>query len=505
VGNDYNLAWTPKATTALTLYMHESCCGYERVPWTNWRGNNHALDANSLWARPIFTDSTLAAFDAHPLVGTAALFGIDGYVGPFPYTAGAQAGRILYVATDGSAANTGLSIAQAWTMAKANDSLVAGDVCLIRPGTYSTMISPASSGTSIDYPITFIGNLSRPDNTIFTGNFTSAKSYISIKGVGFTGSVSFVGTMASPATRDSLISCQAIGVTMTRALGCYVGGCEFSGTFSGTGANTIGRFLSYSSLNQFEDNGWRYEASDDSLTRTTFFLKDSSNTNTFSRDTVYAGLVSGHAFKAFLVDTSSKGPSKENVWSHCTYVSNSGGYWGRDSLVGGRIEFTVFFARDSAAVQVKGANRLTFQNNTVFSNKGPGMVFASANPTNSTFLQNVYVTRAYPASCSALPLYRGTAMVAFSLATNIGSDYNYFAPGVANRSVSVGGNCYYQTDWASSSSNDLHSRASVFSGDMFMDPRWNHLDLRPARSSPLKDTQHLYTTTGYCGALAPVN
>ncbi len=85
VGDNYNLVWTPKVTTRRQVTWYSGAKVYSafgmsplltlRVP--------ASLDTFSRCGPSLIRDSTMASFDAHPLAGSAALFGPDGYVGPF--------------------------------------------------------------------------------------------------------------------------------------------------------------------------------------------------------------------------------------------------------------------------------------------------------------------------------------------------------------------------------------------------------------------------------------
>jgi hypothetical protein len=120
--------------------------------------------------------------------------------------AGPVSAAVRYVSPSGSTSSDGASPATAWSMAKANSSLVAGDVALILPGTYSTSIQPAASGTA-GARITYLGNLSDP-GAVTVPSIRVATSYISVKGVRSTASI----RLSHPARFDSVAWCIGGGV-----------------------------------------------------------------------------------------------------------------------------------------------------------------------------------------------------------------------------------------------------------------------------------------------------
>lgn len=120
------------------------------------------------------------------------------------------AATTYYVSPSGSATNPGTPAAP-WTLAKANASLVAGDVAILAPGDYgATAIAPANSGSSYSRFIAYVGNLSSPASTIVTrvslGQGVSARQHISVKGV----KINSTTVLYSP--RDSIAWCLFAGV-----------------------------------------------------------------------------------------------------------------------------------------------------------------------------------------------------------------------------------------------------------------------------------------------------
>lgn len=87
--SDYNLGAAPYTSTKRTVSWNSSADWYGRTGAGSWSvANGTAQDLNSRWGIPALQDTTLASFDAHPLAGSASLFGPDGYVGPFNLAGG---------------------------------------------------------------------------------------------------------------------------------------------------------------------------------------------------------------------------------------------------------------------------------------------------------------------------------------------------------------------------------------------------------------------------------
>lgn len=91
-----------------------------------------------------------------------------------------------YVSTTGSASNPG-TLAQPWTLAKANTTLVAGDTVYILAGTYTSYINPSNSGTSSNR-ITY-RNYGTDVVTISGANYAvylNGMDYITVQGINAT-------------------------------------------------------------------------------------------------------------------------------------------------------------------------------------------------------------------------------------------------------------------------------------------------------------------------------
>ncbi len=144
-------------------------------------------------------------------------------------TAGAAT---YFVSPTGSSANAGTAGAP-WTLSKANSSLAAGDVAVLLPGDYgSATIAPAASGASYTKFISYVGSLSNPASTIVAGitfgTGSSAKQYISVKGVQINSS-----TLVFGGARDSVSWCKAPNASVSIVLGgddCVLANSTFSGS-----------------------------------------------------------------------------------------------------------------------------------------------------------------------------------------------------------------------------------------------------------------------------------
>jgi hypothetical protein len=157
------------------------------------------------------------------------------------FAAGPAAAATYYVTTAGIDTNAGTQAAPWRTLAKANATLVAGDVCRIAAGTYSDPISPVNSGTSYrpGGMITYVGSIANPAG-VAVPSLVLGNPYVSVKGVTIT---TTADAMLS-GTRDSLSYCiiTAAGADYPRISGgsdnvmsnCVVNSNRFAVTSAGT-------------------------------------------------------------------------------------------------------------------------------------------------------------------------------------------------------------------------------------------------------------------------------
>src|SRR6185503_17976082 len=87
-----------------------------------------------------------------------------------------------YVGPGGTDGNTGLTSGARWaTIGKANNTLRAGDVVLIQPGTYGDKIDPVNGGTPTQR-ISYLGAINNP-GAVTVSQIYLDTPYITVKGV----------------------------------------------------------------------------------------------------------------------------------------------------------------------------------------------------------------------------------------------------------------------------------------------------------------------------------
>ena len=85
LGNDYNLASAPSSGSSSLVKWSGGQSTFTGA-WST--ANGTAQDAHSITGTALFTNTVDSLFDAHPLAGSAALFGPGGFVGPYALTGG---------------------------------------------------------------------------------------------------------------------------------------------------------------------------------------------------------------------------------------------------------------------------------------------------------------------------------------------------------------------------------------------------------------------------------
>jgi parallel beta-helix repeat protein len=93
------------------------------------------------------------------------------------FIAGEAIGATYYVATNGHATYPG-TLAQPWTIAKANATAAAGDTVYIRAGSYSTKLDPANDGNAISGPIVFAKYAPDAGAAVFTRTTTGFNCFL---------------------------------------------------------------------------------------------------------------------------------------------------------------------------------------------------------------------------------------------------------------------------------------------------------------------------------------
>ncbi|MEO5988009.1 MAG: hypothetical protein ABIU54_01735 [Candidatus Eisenbacteria bacterium] len=134
---------------------------------------------------------------------------------------------VRYISPSGNAANSGTSTSP-WSLAKANTSLFAGDICYVLPGIYSGDLDPANHGTPTNR-IVIMGNLNDPAAALLTGALTTDRSYLTIKGLEFTSGIELRGTsVVNMAQYDSVYKCYAQSVSFVGSKHNLVASCQIT-------------------------------------------------------------------------------------------------------------------------------------------------------------------------------------------------------------------------------------------------------------------------------------
>ncbi len=148
--------------------------------------------------------------------------------------ASSASATVRYISPTGSATNSG-TFAAPWSLAKANSSLVAGDVCFVMPGIYSGDLSPANHGTPTNR-IVIMGNLNDPSAALLTGALTTDRSYLTVKGLEFTSGIDLRGTsVTNMAQYDSVYKCNAQSVSFVGSKHNLVARCQITNAPTNSG------------------------------------------------------------------------------------------------------------------------------------------------------------------------------------------------------------------------------------------------------------------------------
>jgi Pel9A-like, right handed beta helix region/Fibronectin type III domain len=353
-----------------------------------------------------------------------------------------------YLSPNGNDGNTGSS-ANPWaTINKANSALRAGDVCIILPGTYSGTIEPSSNG-SPGARITYVGSLTNPGGTS-VGGIDVYRAYITVKGVKATGtavleylsetsaarndSIAYciVGGLGIRGAKNSMIARNTVNGSVAWAADhdlsihpftatcmydtlrrntinagfptwnafivrgwtsyCLIDSNRVSATF-GEGA---GRYLYTSYNNTFRDNHWAFEASSPPSGDmwVTFYMRDSSQSNLFERDTMLCGMQSGYSMGGRIVNAGVApmvGGCINNTWRSCIYKTTSYMFL-QDKFIGCTIENSTFASRDAYALW--GLNDIVnckIRNNLFYSgNNKPVKIEGDILPGTTDIKNNIF-------------------------------------------------------------------------------------------------------------------
>lgn len=444
---------------------------------------------------------------------------------------------VRYVSPSGLDSNSGTSASSPWSLAKANASLVAGDVCMVLPGTYGTGIAPANSGTS-GSRITYVGNLANPAQAT-VAYIDIAKAYITVKGVASNGA----GALNYPARYDSIARCvigdaDFFGAKYSTIARCTINGtvaflldraqtlsgtsnCEYDtlrgntidlgsvpsshgfkirgytqnclidsnrvvGTFTQTGTNDgVGRIFYNSSWNTLRDNFWKFDATNDYNSNPDpwngFVLRDSASHYLFERDTLLLGVDSGtHEVRGVLCSSGSfPGSVGNNRWNQCVIRTNSY-LWVQNGLRSTLIENSVIASRSGNALWFGSAMEGSqLRHNTLWAG-GQVMRFdepflGSGNEITSNI---IYSTSAGPvANYGCQTQYASNGTGNFAQNNNL-----FFTPSFTSSpgDRSLMWCCYTGskpgsgTPWSQLNGQDVSSR---YGSPMFVDSTWATLDV----------------------------
>lgn len=422
-------------------------------------------------------------------------------------------------------ATTTYTVADDATLSTAMTSAVAGDVVLMGTGTYSANRFHTTNAGTAGNCIRILGDTLAPANVLISGAVLFHKSYVSVGGVRILGAVSFDST-AGDSFYKSIVDSGGFVMAGNAALfdttalsgGNHLRDCTFNvgdngntwvwmmrdtreNTFTrvrvfarkaNTGDTARGRYLYYSQRNRFTDCrlDMEYTEVNPATNTETYALtyRDDTNHNVHVRDTVWVGLLLKHSRIALLSHSGNAGHQTEgNQWYACDYRSYNGDFAVQDSLglYRGTIMNSVFASFSGVPLDLRQCTGSIVRGNTFYAFGRTAVTLSEKNPVGSVFAGNVFVARPYR-TCTSFAT-TGAALGVYA-PTAFGSDSNFFAPSVANKSVAShtvdSWICKSLTAWQVSG-DDRHSRARTFSGDLFVDGRWDVLDLRPAHCSPL--------------------
>ncbi|OGF17979.1 MAG: hypothetical protein A2W00_02330 [Candidatus Eisenbacteria bacterium RBG_16_71_46] len=462
-------------------------------------------------------------------------------------TAPARAGE-YWVSPGGSANNSGTSPGSPWSLAKANATLAAGDVCRLLPGSYSGSIAPAGSGASNASRITFIGNPADPASVRLSGSIDlTSQKYVTIKGVQVNDIAVGALSASNRCEQDSVLDCRATGsLWVAGALRCHfarnrigdgagedrwniykdpirttlctfrdnvatLGGvtaqphcilfdrataCEFTGnsvsvTMPSNAADVHAR-VHYGVNNCiFRDNRWSL-VNNTSYNCYIFNQRDSCRFNLFERDTVL-DLPSGRtpSFIRFATAGSYPGSNGHNTFVGCLFKSRMTMDYQNDTR-GDRWFGCVLVSPDRAFdfSQVFSNNdSLTVQHCT-FASTGGTAVDAAKN-SHLAFVSNIVYSAASACPAMFLPT-----------AARTDSNLVFEVGGSAGNAVSQGGSGCGPvgpgSSWCASSGNECHS---AWASPAFADPGFATFDAHPLPGSAAVGAAW---KDGYVGAYAPV-
>jgi hypothetical protein len=410
-----------------------------------------------------------------------------------------------YVSNTGSDSNPGTQ-AQPWaTLAKANATLVAGDVCRIANGTYADPIQPANNGAA-GARISYVGNLANPAAVSVASIYVN-KTWVSVKGAAATTDFQFYwSSETAKAWQDSVAYCWLPGLTIWGAQDCVIarnvisgkaaildnfgyagppdpyvaapardtiranvltttiddkgfalrGDAQFclvdSNTFNlnfavAHGGDCQGRYLYNAYNNTFRDNRWNIEADGElaGAQFTGFALRDSSSYNLFERDSMYCGVQNNYDIGGRLVNSGNAAWVHQcigNHWKNCVFRT-TGYVFTQDLLNGATIENCVFASNHNYPLWLLGDVQNTIiRNCTFYAWMSPAMkVEGDIRLGGNQLYSNIFYSDSVAACFSGMPV------VFHGWGTGFYEDYNLFYARTAAAGVTASGEAVY---WASS-------------------------------------------------------
>ncbi len=221
-----------------------------------------------------------------------------------------------YVSPTGIDTNAGTSLGTAWrTIAKANQTLVAGDNVLIQPGTYTDGIVPAASGTS-GSRITYVGTLVGRGLVSVASIDLTGRSYVSAKGVTSRGSLAVSGGSGGVAAQYDTVSYVTVlgSAVVNGAYRCYfandsIGTGDYGDNFS-VASSTSGSRTQYT---KFVDCDFNLASSRQPHSFQTTQMLNSEFTRCRFRLAVVAGTYD-------VAEPSIHYRARDNTWTDCKFT-----------------------------------------------------------------------------------------------------------------------------------------------------------------------------------------
>ncbi len=443
-----------------------------------------------------------------------------------------------YVKPTGTDTNNGTSSATAWrTIGKANSTLVAGDVVLIDPGTYSDAIAPNASGTS-GARISYIGNLGSPAGVVANQISLVGNDYVTVKGVTVTGDISLSANgSGNGAMYDSVLTCVGQrGLFATGAWYCVVANCAV-GTGDDTDKFQIGVYpgdvttanASITAWCTFQDNVFRCATSSGSnamsfahmrnnrfirnrfqlavlatatdthgminyRTKDNLFVdcswtlrnlasfvpyvlnqRDSAQFNAFVRDTFQVDPTSTNGVKAeFATSGAFPGTCRYNSWTDCVFKIDD--LLGHQSPTRGDRFFGNVFAF-KGKFEPKG-DSLVFRHNTFYGTGTIAWDTQQTDLTNTTIKSNVFYTSSGTTGAHSYIPDVASVKCDSNLVYATSNDPTHAVYIRSTGAISAVGP---GTAWCTGFGKDC---ASTWVDPQLTSPSWNNLDLRPRTGSP---------------------